>query len=251
MTRSITERIAGRMRRIAERAAQGQRGEAPTEATAGTNPAVEALDWARTQPGWWHDSGNLGAPVLERILHHAERVGTRCSAETGCGFSTILLSNVADRHTCFTVAMGNSLERVQDAQHFNRDRVNFVIGPSQLTLPRHSFQDPLDFVLIDGTHGFPFAHLDYYFLHPQIRRGGMLLIDDIHIPTCGQLYEVLKEDKMWRHVEDVLFTAFFERTDAPLFDPHGDNWFMQGFNKKHFAYKELLVSALGEKWWEK
>lgn len=247
MAHRITDRIAAQVRRIVETGTEAP----PASAPAPGGRASEALEWAKTQPGWWHDSGNLGPQVLERIKFHAERVGTRSSAETGCGFSTILLSNIAERHTCFTIAAGNSLALVQDAQHLNRENVNFIVGPSQLTLPRFSFQDPLDFVLIDGTHGFPFAHLDYYFLHPQIRRGGMLLIDDIHIPTCGQLYEVLKEDKMWRHVEDVVFTAFFERTDAPLFDPHGDNWFMQGFNKKHFAYKESLVPALGERWWEK
>lgn len=64
---------------------------------------------------------------------------------------------------------------------------------------------------------------------------------------------MFRRQPIGQHVDQVAarLAAFFERTDAPLFDPHGDNWFMQGFNKKHFAYKESLVSALGEKWWEK
>jgi hypothetical protein len=66
------------------------------------------------------------------------------------------------------------------------------------------------------------------------------VVDDIHIPTVRQLYDVLRDDKMWTHVEDVLTTAFFERTDAPVFDPFGDGWERQQFNQRHFAYPEAM-----------
>jgi hypothetical protein len=194
----------------------------------------EALAWACSQPGWWHDSGNLNASVLQAIAGHAARIGVTDTAESGCGLSTVLLSAIAERHTCFTIAGGNSLERVQNVPHLQRDRVNFVIGPSQLTIPRHGFSRPLDFVLIDGPHGFPFAHLEYYFFYPQVRKGGLLVIDDIHIPTIRQMYDVLRDDRMWVHVEDVLTTAFFQRSEAPLFDPHGDGWEKQQFNQRQF-----------------
>jgi len=198
-------------------------------------PLAAALDWACSQPGWWHDSGNLNPVVLRAIASHVVRVGARETAETGCGLSTVLLSTVADCHTCFTIAGGNSLERVQNVAHLRHERVNFVIGPSQVTVPRHAFPRPLDFVLIDGPHGFPFAHLEYYFFYQRIRRGGLLVVDDIHIPTIRQMYDVLRDDKMWLHVEDVLTTAFFQRTEAPLFDPYGDSWERQQFNQRHFV----------------
>ena len=193
-----------------------------------------ALDWACSQPGWWHDSGNLNPAVLRAIANHAARIGARDTAESGCGLSTVLLSTVAERHTCFTIAAGNSLERVQNVPHLRQDRVNFVVGPSQVTIPRHSFSRPLDLVLIDGPHGFPFAHVEYYFFYQRIRKGGILVVDDIHIPTVRQLYDVLRDEKMWVHVDEVLTTAFFQRSDAPLFDPYGDGWERQQFNQRHF-----------------
>jgi hypothetical protein len=210
----------------------------------------EALQWARGQPSWWHDSGNLGILVLERLCYHNQRVGARFTAETGCGLSTVILSAAVERHYCFTVATGNSLAKVQAASPFRSETVAFVVGPSQLTLQNFSFSHALDSVLIDGAHGFPFAQLDYYFLYPHIRKGGVLIVDDIHIPVVKQLYEVLREDAMWAHLEDTVCTAFFERTDAPLFDPHADNWWLQGFNKKHFPNRESLEPVLGKKWWE-
>jgi hypothetical protein len=195
---------------------------------------THALDWACSHTaGSWHDSGNLYPAVLRAIANHATRVGARETAETGCGLSTIVLSVIADCHTCFTLAAGNSLERVQGASHLRRNHVNFVIGPSQLTLPRHSFARPLDFVLIDGPHGFPFAQMEYFHFYQRIRRGGMLVVDDINIPTIRQLYDFLCDDRMWTHVEDVLMTAFFQRSDESMFDPHGDGWYLQQFNQRH------------------
>jgi hypothetical protein len=211
----------------------------------------EALAWAKLQNAWWHDSGNLNGSVLDRISHYGQSTGVKCSAETGCGLSTVILSNIARRHHCFTVASGNSLGRVQSAPHFCPRRVSFIVGPSQLTLPRFSFVEQLDLVLIDGAHGFPFPQLDYYYFYPHISPGGILIVDDIHIPIVTQMYDILKQDAMWEHLEDVLCTAFFKRTDAPLFDPCGDNWWQQGYNKKHFKERESLEGVLGEKWWER
>ena len=199
-----------------------------------------ALDWACAQSGWWHDAGNLNPDVLRAVVRHAARIGARETVETGCGLSTVVLSVMADCHTCFTVAAGNSLQLVQAVPHLRRNIVNFVIGPSQLTLPRHSFPRPLDLVLVDGPHGFPFAQMEYFYFYQRIRPGGLLIIDDIHIPTVRQMYDFLRDDRMWAHVEDVLTTAFFTRTNAPLFDPCGDGWETQQFNQRHFPDPALL-----------
>jgi hypothetical protein len=196
---------------------------------------MTALDWACAQTGWWHDSGNLHPAVLRAIANHAARIGVHHTAETGCGLSTVVLSAIADCHTCFTIAAGNSLERVLSVPHLRHDKVNFVIGPSQLTLFQHSFARPLDLVLIDGPHGFPFAHMEYFHFYQRIRNGGVLVVDHIHIPTIRQLYDVLRDEKMWTHIEDILTTAFFQRTDAPIFDPYGDGWERQQFNQRHFS----------------
>jgi hypothetical protein len=75
------------------------------------------------------------------------------------------------------------------------------------------------------------------FFYPHLKTGGLLVIDDIHIPTIGRLADFLSEDSMFEKIEFIGSTAVFRRTDAPLFDPFGDGWWLQDFNRRraHFA----------------
>lgn len=208
-----------------------------------SNDVAAMLAWAESLPQAWHDSGVLHPIVLRAIAKHAARIGARATAETGSGLSTILLSNIAILHTCFTVTAGTSLQQVQSAPHLKQDRVTFVIGPSQRTLPKHSFPGQLDLALIDGPHAFPFPQLEYFCFYPLIRTGGIVILDDFHIPTIRQTYDILRDDAMWTHLEDVATTAFFQRTDAPLidpFDPLSGGWETQRFNQRHFPDPSVL-----------
>ena len=54
------------------------------------NLLAAALDWTCSQPGWWHDHGNLNPLVLRAIANHAERIEARDTAETECGLSNRL-----------------------------------------------------------------------------------------------------------------------------------------------------------------
>ena len=59
-------------------------------------------------------------------------------------------------------------------------------------------------------------------------------MDDVYIPTIGRLFEFLSEDQMFRLREVDDTTAFFVRTEAPLFDPLGDGWWLQTYNTRRF-----------------
>ena len=205
-------------------------------------------------PGDWHDSGNLGEAVIRRM---AALVGERfpegaaLSAETGCGKSTLLFSHLSREHLCFTTEVGDSHAKTDASPLLDRGRVRFVLGPSQRTLQRHEWSAPLDVALIDGGHGYPFPDLDYYGFYPQIRPGGLLVVDDIHIPTVTNLFDFLREDAMWSLAAVEGYTAFFGRTDAPTFDPLGDGWVYQRYNRDRFPHKEWLVPFYGPDWWLK
>jgi hypothetical protein len=127
------------------------------------------------------------------------------------------------------------------------DRLDLVFGPTQLTLPRHDDHSRYDLVLIDGPHGFPFPELEYYYFYPHLKTDGLLVVDDIHIPTISRLADFLSEDQMFEKVEFVGSTAIFRRTDAPVFDPLGDGWWLQAFNRRRASFSKDIYLEDGKK----
>jgi len=184
-----------------------------------------------------HRSGTLDAHVL-RAMEELAPSSIEWSMETGCGKSTILLSNLSARHVVFAYDDRNhansSVHYYANCPIFKAEATTLVAGATQLTLPRFEFSQPIDFALLDGPHGYPFPELEYYYVYPHLRTGAVLVVDDIHIPTIHRLYSFLAEDEMFEllHVERT--TAFFRRTEAPTFSPLGDGWELQAYNRRRF-----------------
>lgn len=182
-----------------------------------------------------HASGSLNTKIVARIegLPGAPFTFTM---ETGCGKSTILLSNISERHVVFTMDDRRLGERSSVNYYMNCPHsrpVEIVYGPTQLTLPTFSFDRPLSLALIDGPHAFPFPDLEYYHIYPHLEKGAYLIIDDVDIASVRNLYSVVKEDEMFEVVDVVAGkTAILRRTEAPTFDPLGDGWSTQNYNKR-------------------
>jgi len=172
--------------------------------------------------------GTVNDATLRLIFEKLRDSPPQRSMETGCGRTTVLLSHLSEHHTVFCVEDSRN-RGVADAVA-GRHPVEWVFGPSQSTLPRHVFNAPLDFALIDGPHGYPFPELEYYFIYPHLREGAWLLIDDVQIPTIHNLSMFLRDEAMFRFVTRSGDTAFFQRTSAPVFCPTGDNWWTQQYN---------------------
>ncbi|MGZ9115516.1 MAG: class I SAM-dependent methyltransferase [Methylocystis sp.] len=219
------------------------------EATRDKSLAAEIGDYERAF-GYAHSAGSMPLRTLLRI----ERLltGTEIfSAETGCGKSTIFLSRIAERHKVFCFddrgQKASSVDYFMNCPATRSDRLDLVFGPTQLTLPRHDDHSRYDLVLIDGPHGFPFPELEYYYFYPHLKTDGLLVVDDIHIPTISRLADFLSEDQMFEKVEFVGSTAIFRRTDAPVFDPLGDGWWLQAFNRRRASFSKDIYLEDGKK----
>jgi hypothetical protein len=183
-----------------------------------------------------HNAGTFPPKAFAAIVDAARARSIRHSAETGSGASTLLFSHLSPCHTVFALDNGSgSVENVRRSPLLRQESVAFVEGPTQLTLPRHVFPEKLQLALIDGPHGYPFPDLEYYYLYPHLDQGALLILDDIHIPTVHNLFQFLERDRMFALDRVVHATAFFTRTDAPVFDPLGDGWWEQGYNAKPLA----------------
>jgi predicted O-methyltransferase YrrM len=189
-------------------------------------------------PATWHTAGTLSPAALSAMAKHSGDVAH--SMETGTGKSTLLLSHLSQDHKVFTIAGDNdsSYATVTASPLFNKETVEFVIGPTQQTLPAYRFANKLQLALIDGPHGYPFPDLEYFYTYPHLEQGALLVVDDIHIPTVFNMFSFLREDAMFKLLEVVETTAFFRRTDEPTFPPDLDGWWTQQYNFKRFPVSE-------------
>lgn len=171
--------------------------------------------------------------ALERVLPaKADK-----TLETGCGKSTILFSNIAQSHLVFAFddricGDQSSVHMYENHPMTKHDRIKLVPGPTQLTLPRYDAFEEYDIIMLDGPHGCPFVELEYYYTYPHLRKGGFLVLDDVHLPSVGQFADVLKEDDMFEYHALVQTTLVLRRTDAATFDPLSDSWEKQAFNRR-------------------
>src|SRR5258706_653791 len=100
----------------------------------------------------FHRWDSMAPAALEGIL---KRGPFRSSAETGCGGSTIVLSQASDHHTAFAIE-GEYLTITEVRKHadLRAEHVTFIEGETNDTLPGHIFAGELDVVLLDVLHAY-------------------------------------------------------------------------------------------------
>jgi predicted O-methyltransferase YrrM len=156
----------------------------------------------------------LSTPAL-RFLAATVESGHR-TLETGSGYSTIVFASAGSEHT---VVVPNEFEggRIREycaSVGIDDSRVSFHFEPSERVLPRLA-PDPLDVVLIDGSHSFPHTFIDWFYTAHRLNVGGWMLIDDIHLWTGRVLRDFLVKDPAWdRETEFLGRTALFRKVTA-------------------------------------
>jgi hypothetical protein len=195
-----------------------------------------------------HGGGSLSPRVLRAIAKHLSDIQVEHSVETGSGASTLLFSHLSNDHTVFACDAGSgSVNNVKSSPLFKSSTTKFVEGPTQITLPAFRFQHTLQVALLDGPHAFPFPQLEYYYIYPHLDKGGLLILDDIHIRSVHDFFRFLGADAMFELLEVDGRTAFFRRTSAHVFDPLGDGWPGQGYNRRRllrFVWWETIRNSV-------
>ena len=209
--------------------------------------AREALNALLTERPRFHGREQAGSrsfpvapPVLAWILNHVPAGGR--TLETGCGYSTILLTALAAEHTTVSPFVEeHALIVAWCARHDVSTRhLRLIASASQDALPALHCRD-LDFVLIDGDHAFPAPFIDWYYTADAIRPGGFVAVDDTQIPTGGILREFLNQETgRWRRAEEIGRTVIFQRVTAePV--ARGVGWTEQPYCQLTAARPSLLT----------
>lgn len=192
----------------------------------------------------------LGVESL-RSLNRIVETGWR-TLETGAGVSTVLFALKQTRHTC-VVPSQEEISRICDfcaANQISTTSVQFVIENSESALPRMD-PEPLDLVLLDGSHSFPSVFIDWYYTASRLRMGGWLFIDDIHIWTPRVLRDFLRAEEDWEHVEDLpSLTAIFRKRGEVT---GARNWIYQPYVTKRSALNRrsrMALTILRDREWD-
>lgn len=186
-----------------------------------------------------HRGGAFSSDVLMAIAEVLPE-GPLVTIETGCGKSTIMFSNLSVKHFVFAYddreEPESSVGMVCSDPEFISENTTFVFGPTQRTLPGYQFPEgtQFDVILIDGPHGYPFPDLEYAMLYERLKPGGILILDDVHIASIGNMYDVLREDRMYDDMGVFSTTGLLRRTTLKCVPSDGDHWYEQNYNVRRF-----------------
>ena len=126
--------------------------------------------------------------------------------ETGAGASTIVFAARGADHEAVTPS-AEEAERITaecERRGIATERLRFRIGSSADVL--HTWDArPLDLILVDGAHAFPYPTLDWWFLAPHLKVGGLMLLDDAYMPPVAAVVDHLRGSPAWRLEEPVSF----------------------------------------------
>jgi precorrin-6B methylase 2 len=173
----------------------------------------------------------------------------RRSAETGCGGSTIVLSHASDHHVAFAIeGTDETITQLRKQSDLRTENLTIVEGESKETVPDYRFDCELDLVLLDGPHAYPLPQIEFTYLFPQVKVGGWLVVDDVHIPSVYELVHFLRKESSVVMEEIIVRTAFFRRVSAAEHGP--DGWAAQGMNRNtilRYSWRDRLRRVLGKR----
>jgi hypothetical protein len=136
--------------------------------------------------------------------------------ETGSGASSIVFAAAGSAHTVISPA-ADEHERIRswcDHHGISTARVKFVAESSEAALSAGWTPEPLDLVLVDGAHLFPFPALDWFYTARHLKVGGRVVLDDAFLPSVNMVVRFLRWSPSWEFEGAVSYrTVCFRKLD--------------------------------------
>jgi len=182
------------------------------------------------------------APEIAHFLFNSISEQSK-TLETGSGISTLVFALRGCRHIAVTpnAEEAANIRSYAFANSISLDHVEFVLEPSENYLPRCESKD-LDLVLIDGKHAFPWPIIDWFYTADRLKQGGILVLDDIQMPSVAILKDFLMEDPRWQLELSLGRRAMaVKKISGPI---HDVAWHMQPYITRRYGRKARLLNAL-------
>ena len=192
----------------------------------------------RADPPALHESGASCAGLHWPALEWIERTVQSgwATLETGAGLSTLVFAASGAEHESITPARDETERILAELRRreISSDQVRFHVGSSDEVLPSWEPR-PLDLVLLDGAHGFPYPTLDWWYVARHLKPSGLLVLDDAYMSGVSALLDYLRSRPTWRVEEALGFRTVVVRKladERPPFDSLGE----EGVGSVSFAY---------------
>jgi len=183
---------------------------------------VSLTDELRASPPTLHGQAEFWGLAWQALafIEHTVEPGM-ATLETGAGASTIVFAARGADHEVLTPS-AEEAERIEAEcarRGISTERVHFRIGSSPEVL-RSWEGRPLDLVLVDGAHAFPYPTLDWWFLAPHVKIGGLMLLDDAYMPPVAAVVDHVRGSAAWALEQPASFrTAVARKLAEEVPDP--------------------------------
>src|SRR5436190_10825653 len=183
--------------------------------------------------GFHFKPGDLSIAVSPGVLKWmaAHLTHSMRTIETGAGYTTVLLASISKRHYCCTI---NAREIEKISQYITQlqlplEKISFLHGSTDETLPALERRQIFDFAYIDGCHGYPFPALDWHYIDLRLKVGGLLGMDNVELRTVREHCDFLEENGTYELIGTVA-EGYYVRFYRKLADDQRE-WVDQDYSR--------------------
>jgi hypothetical protein len=174
---------------------------------------MSLTDDLRSAPPGLHGQSEFWGLAWEALafIEQTVRPGM-ATLETGAGASTIVFAAGGAEHEAVTPSQEEADRILAECERreIPTENLTFRIGSSAAVL--HDWEPrELDLVLVDGAHAFPYPTLDWWYLAPHLRNGGLMLLDDAYMPPVAAVVDHVRHSNAWRLEQPVSFRTAVAR----------------------------------------
>jgi predicted O-methyltransferase YrrM len=164
--------------------------------------------------GYAIEPGDFSMAVTPSVLRWiADRLTEEMvTIETGAGYTTVLFAAVARHHYCCTFSERevDRLRTYLEQIGVPADKVTFVPGSTDQSLPRLGLGKVIDLAYIDGCHGYPFPALDWHYIDGYLKIGGLVGMDNAELRPVREHCDFLEQSEVYR-LKATIFEGYFVR----------------------------------------
>lgn len=182
------------------------------------NKLLASLPVLHCWNGKWHPGGfsEKHLTVFNELL---SKIDHPKIIETGAGRTTLAFLCTTPAYVTSISpdpALGNRIVESAKSIGIPLDPLRYHTEFSERLLPFLALQEneTYDFALIDGGHGYPLPFVDFCYINMMLVQDGYLVVDDLGLHSCGELFRLLEKQPGWELIERMDKCAVFKKLTA-------------------------------------